>query len=68
MSVKRLRVNAAIPKENSYGIFWYFYISALNEIGDMSLEMQVKLLRVLQEKSFERVGGSKTIEFGPLLD
>ena len=33
----------------------------LDEIGDMSLEMQVKLLRVLQEKCFERVGGSKTI-------
>ncbi len=32
----------------------------LDEIGDMSLEMQVKLLRVLQEKSFERVGGNKT--------
>ena len=28
----------------------------LDEIGDMSLEMQAKLLRVLQEKSFERVG------------
>jgi len=34
----------------------------LDEIGDMSLEMQVKLLRVLQEKCFERVGGSKTIQ------
>ena len=33
----------------------------LDEIGDTSLEMQVKLLRVLQEKCFERVGGSKTI-------
>ncbi len=33
----------------------------LDEIGDMSLEMQVKLLRVLQEKCFERVGGSKTL-------
>lgn len=34
----------------------------LDEIGDMSLEMQVKLLRVLQEKSFERVGGNRTIQ------
>lgn len=33
----------------------------LDEIGDMPLSMQVKLLRVLQERSFERVGGVKTI-------
>ena len=32
----------------------------LDEIGDMPLAMQVKLLRVLQEKQFERVGSSKT--------
>ena len=32
----------------------------LDEIGDMDLNMQVKLLRVLQEKSYERVGGNKT--------
>lgn len=34
----------------------------LDEIGDMPLPMQVKLLRVLQERCFERVGGSKTID------
>ncbi|MDQ0270347.1 sigma-54-dependent Fis family transcriptional regulator [Cytobacillus purgationiresistens] len=33
----------------------------LDEIGDMPLLMQVKLLRVLQEKEFERVGGNETI-------
>lgn len=32
----------------------------LDEIGDMPLAMQVKLLRVLQEHTFERVGGNKT--------
>jgi len=34
----------------------------LDEIGDMPLETQSKVLRVLQERSFERVGGTKTIE------
>ena len=33
----------------------------LDEIGDMSLKTQSKILRILQEQSFERVGGSKTI-------
>jgi DNA-binding NtrC family response regulator len=34
----------------------------LDEIGDMPLETQAKVLRVLQERSFERVGGTRPIE------
>lgn len=34
----------------------------LDEIGTMPMEMQVKLLRVLEAKEFERVGGNKKIE------
>jgi formate hydrogenlyase transcriptional activator len=34
----------------------------LDEIGDIPLELQPKLLRVLQEKEFERIGGTKTIQ------
>ena len=33
----------------------------LDEIGDMPLNMQVKLLRVLQERSIERIGGDRSI-------
>jgi transcriptional regulator with PAS, ATPase and Fis domain len=33
----------------------------LDEIGDLPLDMQSKLLRVLQEKEFERISGSRTI-------
>jgi len=34
----------------------------LDEIGDMSFNLQVKLLRAIQEKAFERIGGTKTID------
>lgn len=34
----------------------------LDEIGEIPLEIQAKLLRVIEEKSFERVGGNKTIK------
>ena len=33
----------------------------LDEVGDIPLDLQPKLLRALQEKSFERLGGTKTI-------
>ena len=34
----------------------------LDEVGELSKEMQVKLLRVIQEQTFERVGGLRTIK------
>ena len=36
----------------------------LDEIGEVPLPMQAKLLRVLQERRFERVGGTQTVEVG----
>jgi two-component system response regulator AtoC len=39
----------------------------LDEIGEISSEVQVKLLRVLQEKEFERVGGTETLKMSARL-
>ena len=33
----------------------------LDEVGDMPLALQAKMLRILQEQSFERVGGNETV-------
>ena len=34
----------------------------LDEVGDMDIALQAKLLRVLQQKNFERLGGTKTVD------
>jgi len=34
----------------------------LDEVGDMDITLQAKLLRVLQQKNFERLGGTKTVD------
>ncbi len=34
----------------------------LDEIGDMDISLQAKLLRVLQQKNFERLGGTRTVD------
>lgn len=39
----------------------------LDEIGDMDIELQAKLLRVLEEKKFRRVGGTEEINFDAMV-
>ena len=40
----------------------------LDEIGDLPMEVQIKLLRMLQEREFERVGGNETIKVDVRVD
>jgi DNA-binding NtrC family response regulator len=55
---------AALPETLRKGRFELAHRGTLflDEIGEISLVVQVKLLRVLQERQFERVGGNETIE------
>lgn len=53
--------NAASKKIGKFELANYGTIF-LDEIGDMSLKTQSKILRVLQEKQFQRVGGSRTLK------
>ncbi len=41
---------------------WHTKAQYLDEVADMSLKAQAKILRILQEKKFERVGGHKLID------
>lgn len=57
----------AFTGATSYGKVGKFELSNngtifLDEIGDMPLDMQAKILRVLEEKEFERIGGNKPIK------
>ncbi len=56
-------------KEMRVGLFEHAKdgVMFLDEIGEMSLDLQAKLLRVIQERQFRRIGGNKVIEFDALL-
>ncbi len=56
-------------KEKRIGLFEHAMdgVMFLDEIGEMSLDLQAKLLRVIQERQFRRIGGNQVIEFNALL-
>ncbi len=62
MGTKRARLRSALNKREGRFELAHGGTILLDEISEISLGTQAKLLRVLQEREFERVGGNRTIK------